>query len=49
MNLLFENQATDVLINRDADFEKAYATAISGSELRRRLHNRMKQWKWNEK
>ena len=33
----------------DNNFDKAYASAISGEELRKRLYKRMKQWEWDEK
>ncbi|MDR0872391.1 MAG: hypothetical protein LBN27_02840 [Prevotellaceae bacterium] len=35
----------DMAKRYDNDFDKAYATAISGEELRQRLYRRMKQWK----
>ena len=33
----------------DNNFVKAYESAISGEELRKRLYNEMRQWEWNEK
>ena len=36
-------------ISRNDSFNKAYASAISGEELRKRLYKEMRQWEWNEK
>ena len=35
-------------IDRNDDFWKEYATAITGDELRRRMYQRIDEWKWNE-
>jgi hypothetical protein len=32
-----------------ADFEKVYASAITGEELKQRMYSRIDAWEWNEK
>ena len=36
-------------VSSNDSFNKAYASAITGEELRRRLFEDMKKWEWNEK
>ena len=37
------------LMSCDDDFKKAYASAITGDELKQRMYMRIDAWKWNEK
>jgi len=36
-------------ISRNDDFEKAYSSAITEDELKKRMYLRIESWKWNEK
>ena len=36
-------------VSRNDSFNKAYASAITGEELRRRLYEDIEKWEWNEK
>ena len=40
---------TQVTMSFEEEFNRALATAITGDELRRRMHQRIKAWPWNEK
>jgi hypothetical protein len=37
------------VIDHDDDFEKAWASAITGEELRSRMHQRIDAWPWEKK
>jgi hypothetical protein len=37
------------VIDHDDDFEKAWASAITGEEIRQRMHQRIDAWTWSEK
>ena len=37
------------VIDRNDDFWKEYATAITGEELRQRMYRKIDAWKWNGK
>ena len=37
------------IISHDNDFDKAWASAITGEELRQRMYQRIDAWQWNEK
>jgi len=37
------------LFSQDDDFEKAWASAISGNEFRQRMYQRIDAWQWKEK
>ena len=37
------------VISHDDDFEKAWASSISGNELRQRMYQRIDAWPWKEK
>lgn len=37
------------VISQDDDFEKAWASALTGKEIRQRMYQRIDAWAWNEK
>ena len=37
------------IISHDDDFEKAWASAITGEELRQRMYQRIDAWQWKKK
>jgi len=37
------------VIPPDDDFEKTYATAITGNEMKKRMYKRIDDWQWKEK
>ena len=37
------------VISQDDDFEKAWASAITGDELKQRMYQRIDTWPWKEK
>jgi len=37
------------IISSDDDFEKAWTSAITGEELKRRMYQRIDAWTWKEK
>ena len=43
---LYETQAS---VSFEKEFTGAMATAITGDELRRRMHQRIQAWPWKEK
>ena len=43
-----ENTSCQVTICDD-DFKKAYASSLTGDELKERMYMRIDAWKWNEK
>jgi hypothetical protein len=40
---------TKSAVSFDEDFNRALATAITGDELRRRMHQRIQAWPWKER
>jgi len=37
------------IFSHEDDFERAWASAITGDELRQRMYKRIDAWQWNEK
>ena len=37
------------VISHDDDFEKAWASAMTGQEIRQRMYRRIDAWPWKEK
>jgi len=37
------------VISPDDDFEKAWASAITGNEIRQRMYQRIDAWPWKER